>query len=535
MGRLYVRTLWRFSRPVGEADDSGNVFFRWRDERAGAVNKDLEIFDEGARAKAGRVDNEGKVYDNKDAEVGWIKFPALPIFRAKVYAPSEERWLLGGLKWHGKARARLWTRGELRRKEWLKGGGALLLLMRELDQEETSRDVDEAIANWDLVYITSLLFTLLLLIPPVAILLADVYQLVPALGPSLSFILTAFLLWVVIFTLLVIIKRQIVAGKASYARDFRRRKLDLLNRRTGLTGRGQGPGSRKMGFDLLGAAISALAAGYFISYSLNLFPIAMAGVVAFSTLWLKASAQPWRVLPKYRDAAPPPRPEEPEDEDDIETRSYKWRFDGITRSRTFETTISFRRSNVRAARDENPFRDDASPDRHQAGKTVVLKGEKADEVRRLAYELRRIALDNKLTEYEEIQNTLDFVQDIPYAFDKDSIDRLTNEALGIIDYWRFPIETLYDENGDCDCKAVLAAALFRLVGFRALLLVCFDPDIAHAAVAVEGAPDFPQTDFFTDNQGRRYYFCETTGSAFTVGEQPTPGFAGRFEIIALDH
>ncbi|HWP42359.1 MAG TPA: transglutaminase-like domain-containing protein, partial [Blastocatellia bacterium] len=199
-----------------------------------------------------------------------------------------------------------------------------------------------------------------------------------------------------------------------------------------------------------------------------------------------------------------------------------------------EAVIKFKRSNVAAARAENPFRQDPIPDRHQAGRKVVLEGEKADEVRHLAYQLRRIAVDNRLTEYEEIQNTLDFVQDIPYAFDKDSIDRLTNQALGILDYWRFPIETLYDENGDCDCKAVLAAALFRLVGFRALLLVSFDPDIAHAAVAVEGAPDFPQTDFFTDNQGRRYYFCETTGDTFTVGEQPSPGFANRFEIISFD-
>jgi hypothetical protein len=532
MGRLYVKTLWRFSRKVGEIDDSGNIFFRWRDEIAGSSNKSMEIYDQEIQCRAGRVDGSGKVFDNDGVEVGWVRLPALPIFRAKVYAPTEERWWLGGVKWYGKAGARLWTTAELRRKEYFGGGAAILLLLKGLHEPEMSKDVDEAISNWDLVYLTSLIFTLFF--PGINFLFSDLHLIVPALGRELSFVIATFLAWVIIFLLLSLGKRQVSAGRASYARDFRKKYLDPINRRTGLTGRGKGPGWRGLGFDFLGVVVSAIAAIYFLENSLHLFPLAVAGVVAFSTLWLKANARPWDVLPRYRKAPLPPEPQKSDEGDDLETRGYTWRFDGLTRGRSFEAEIKFRRSNVAAARAENPFQKDPVPDRHQAGRKLVLEGEKSDEVLHLAYQLRRIAVDNRLTEYEEIQNTLDFVQDIPYAFDKDSIDRLTNQALGILDYWRYPIETLYDENGDCDCKAVLAAALFRLVGFRALLLVSFDPDVAHAAVAVEGAPDFPQTDFFTDNQGRRYYFCETTGSEFTVGEQPSPGFAGRFEIIGFD-
>ncbi|HWP44278.1 MAG TPA: hypothetical protein VNO14_13625, partial [Blastocatellia bacterium] len=294
MGRLYVRTLWRFSRRVGEIDDSGNIFFSWRDEIAGSSNRSMEIFDQEAHRRAGSVDSSGRVFDNDGREVGWVSLPALPIFRAKVYAPTEERWWLGGAKWYGKARAILWTTAELRRKEYFSGGAAILLLIKGLHQEEMSKDVDEAISNWDLVYATSLIFTLLF--PVFIVLFSDLHELVPALGREISFIIATALAWLLIFLLLSLYKRQQSAGRATYARDFRRKYLEPINRRTGLTGRGKGPGWRGLGFDFLGAAVSAAAAACFLQSSLRLFPLAAAGVVAFSTLWLKASARPWDVL-----------------------------------------------------------------------------------------------------------------------------------------------------------------------------------------------------------------------------------------------
>jgi hypothetical protein len=88
-----------------------------------------------------------------------------------------------------------------------------------------------------------------------------------------------------------------------------------------------------------------------------------------------------------------------------------------------------------------------------------------------------------------------------------------------MEYFRYALETFLDNAGDCDCKAILAATLFRLMGLRSVVLVSSDEQ--HAAVAVEGAPDFPGNKYF-EWKGSRYYFCETTDRSFsfTVGEVP---------------
>jgi hypothetical protein len=278
---------------------------------------------------------------------------------------------------------------------------------------------------------------------------------------------------------------------------------------------------------------SAAAAVVFLFNSLTLFPLAASGFVAFFILRLRASPEPWRVAPRYRDAPLPHVLDQGPPDDDVCTEKYTWCFQGINQNRDFETEVHIRRENVRAARAANPFASSAHFDRCEAGRSIVLTGEAANEVHQAAYALRKLAQDWKLTEYEELQNTLEFVQTIQYKLDEESLDRLKNAPLGIAEYWRYPIETLFDRNGDCDCKAILAAALFRLTGFRALLLVSFDPAIAHAAVAVEVGEDIPEAPFFRDKEGRRYYFCETTARSWEIGERPSPEFDGRFQIIAL--
>nr|MDP9177352.1 hypothetical protein [Gemmatimonadota bacterium] len=119
--------------------------------------------------------------------------------------------------------------------------------------------------------------------------------------------------------------------------------------------------------------------------------------------------------------------------------------------------------------------------------------------------------EHRFNYFEEAQNTLQLVQSIPYVTD--------HVSLGVPEYWRFPIETLFDNQGDCDCKAILAAALFRSMGLRSVVLL--SPVEGHAAVAVEGAPDYPGNQYF-EWAGGRYFFCETTDGTFgfTVGEVP---------------
>ena len=98
------------------------------------------------------------------------------------------------------------------------------------------------------------------------------------------------------------------------------------------------------------------------------------------------------------------------------------------------------------------------------------------------------------------------MQSIPYATDFNST--------GYQDYPRFPVETLIDNVGDCKSHSILFATLTLMMGFDAVFIN--PPD--HLAVGVLG--DNLGGTYWTYND-QNYYYCETTGEGFTVGQLPT--------------
>lgn len=83
------------------------------------------------------------------------------------------------------------------------------------------------------------------------------------------------------------------------------------------------------------------------------------------------------------------------------------------------------------------------------------------------------------------------------------------------EYPRYPVETLV-EGGDCEDKAILLAALLRSLGYRTALLV-FKGDPGHMAVGVD-CPDCWGSYYLKD--GVKYFYLETTGPGWYVGEVP---------------
>lgn len=234
---------------------------------------------------------------------------------------------------------------------------------------------------------------------------------------------------------------------------------------------------------------------------------------------------------RCRDISLPQKPKSSTVNGEIETRTFKWKLDRISGSLDFVIHVNISVENVKWCRNNNPFKNGSYPENlEDTAKFLVYRGEQFSEVETVAYELANLARTMNLTEYEEIQNILSFVQEIPYRTDMESIDKLNNQPLEVKEYWRFPIETLYDVNGDCDCKAILAATLFRLMDFKVILLLLSNPDIEYAAVAIKGAPD--QFNFF-EYKGEKYYLCEMMGREFKIAEQPSPEFAGQYNIIEL--
>ncbi|MGD0070661.1 MAG: hypothetical protein ABSB71_03770 [Candidatus Bathyarchaeia archaeon] len=106
---------------------------------------------------------------------------------------------------------------------------------------------------------------------------------------------------------------------------------------------------------------------------------------------------------------------------------------------------------------------------------------------------------------DQVSFVLAFVQSIPYKSDLNTT--------GYEEYPRFPIETLVDQAGDCDCKAVLFATLTLMMGYGAVFINPTD----HLAVGVLGN-DLSGTYWTYEN--RTYYYAETTGTGFKVGELP---------------
>jgi len=106
---------------------------------------------------------------------------------------------------------------------------------------------------------------------------------------------------------------------------------------------------------------------------------------------------------------------------------------------------------------------------------------------------------------DQINFILAFVQSIPYKSDLNTT--------GYEEYPRFPIETLVDQAGDCDCKSVLFATLTLMMGYGAVFISPTD----HLAVGVLGNG---LSGTYWTYENRTYYYAETTGTGFKVGELP---------------
>jgi hypothetical protein len=115
----------------------------------------------------------------------------------------------------------------------------------------------------------------------------------------------------------------------------------------------------------------------------------------------------------------------------------------------------------------------------------------------LANVLENLAQTNNIN---KVELALTFVQSLPY------------QHMG--DYQRYAVETLIDGKGDCSDTAVLFAGILANWEYRAVFL-----DFpTHLAVGVEAPSN--ATGGYCWHWGEDFYFCETTGNDWKVGECP---------------
>ncbi len=150
------------------------------------------------------------------------------------------------------------------------------------------------------------------------------------------------------------------------------------------------------------------------------------------------------------------------------------------------------------------------------------------EIEALAGQLLRLGQKQGYNGYDQLGNTLAFVQqNVRYT------DDLSPQTGQLIEYPKYPLETLVEKKGDCEDQAILAAALLTAMGYRVALLVL----PIHVALGVAGFDDKPGSRVVHAATGVRYLYAETTAPNWLPGEVPAefrPYLAsGQFEVLPV--
>ena len=131
------------------------------------------------------------------------------------------------------------------------------------------------------------------------------------------------------------------------------------------------------------------------------------------------------------------------------------------------------------------------------------------EVEFLAQKLLELGQTRGYPPYEQLCFTLAFVQQgIDYVHDLSPTGRL-------IEYPKYPIETLLEQTGDCEDQAILAAALLQLMDYQVALVIL----PTHVALGVTGLA-LQGTTLLDADTGIIYFYVETTVPGWLPGEAP---------------
>ena len=192
--------------------------------------------------------------------------------------------------------------------------------------------------------------------------------------------------------------------------------------------------------------------------------------------------------------------------DGIATVQYEWQWEG----RTYSCSLDILYSDVQYYRDyyDVSQRQQDIYGGHQRDATFVTYTDK------YVVQLARILAEmtEGLADYQRIDFVLAFCQGIGYEDDQ--------IYMGYEEYWKFPLETLYDHGGDCEDTSILMAAICEAMGYDSCLLLL--PGHMAVGVVLEGDPPIGGAFHMSGSpSGPTYYYCETTSSDFSIGEIPS--------------
>ena len=117
-----------------------------------------------------------------------------------------------------------------------------------------------------------------------------------------------------------------------------------------------------------------------------------------------------------------------------------------------------------------------------------------------------LAVEQGYTNKELAYMAIRLVQSIKYVTDE--------EATGKEDYPKYPIETVYEMEGDCEDLSILLVGLLRKMGFETCFVVLTD----HVGVGIR--LDDAENGTYFEYEGVKYYYVETTAEGWNIGAYP---------------
>lgn len=230
------------------------------------------------------------------------------------------------------------------------------------------------------------------------------------------------------------------------------------------------------------------------------------------------------------------------DTSELEKRNYKWHLQSAFRKADFSMDLFFHPEAIDRMRELNPFKSKTGGEYSDIVKGMLnneLSGNidsqiqlKLPKLPEIINHLNFLLSRNRFSRVEKLNMILAFVQQsIAYKTDPESQSLI---EVGISnEYCRFSRETLFDQEGDCDCKSELAAALFASAGYKVAYFTTKD----HAFVGISGN-DMIDLSTFIPGSGikignEEFLYCETTGDGWTIGKVPEGFNSSQVEGYAI--
>lgn len=210
-----------------------------------------------------------------------------------------------------------------------------------------------------------------------------------------------------------------------------------------------------------------------------------------------------------------------------ETRDYTFSYDDTS----YHITLDIKEDDYKNAVSLMPdARHDTYVKTHWTNHdTAFVIKDPADDayLKSIADQILKICKDKGYTSAQDEANmVLAFTQYIEYAYDADTH--------GVEEYWNFPLETLWLQKGDCEDTSILFCAISQYMDgdgdgkqdYGTALFLMSGHMAAGAAIDGFVAPATSGDSYNTKitgfkSGGTAYYYCETTGEGWLIGQVPS--------------